>query len=146
MLLDTNVVSELRKISNGMADANVVAWATKRDVATTFVSAITIFEIERGILRLERRDTKQAAMLRQWLNADVVPAFENRILPVDTFVALRCAALHVPDPRPERDAMIAATALVHGLTFATRNVADFRPMLTDIVDPWREDAASGRSS
>jgi predicted nucleic acid-binding protein len=138
LLLDTNVVSELRKVANKRADARVVAWAGRQDPESSFLSAVTIFEIERGILQLERRDEAQGAALRRWFDGDVLPNFEGRILPVDSRVARRCAALHVPDPKPERDAMIAATALVHGLTLATRNVADFRDMDVKIVDPWAE--------
>jgi toxin FitB len=136
LLLDTNVVSELRKVANQRADPNVLAWATGQSPEASFLSAITIFEIEHGILRLERRDKIQGAALRGWLEGDILPAFEGRILPLDTAVARRCAALHVPDPRPERDAIIAATALVHALTLATRNVADFQNMGVKIVDPW----------
>lgn len=136
LLLDTNVVSELRKVANRRADPKVLAWSARQAPETSFLSAVTIFEIEQGILRLERRDKRQSAALRQWLDGHILPTFEARILPFDTAVARRCAALHVPDPRPERDAMIAATALVHGLTLATRNVADFQNMGVKFVDPW----------
>jgi len=136
LLLDTNVVSELRKTANNRADPAVAAWAARQDPESTFLSAITIFEIEQGVLRMERRDRGQGAALRRWFEARVLPGFDGRILPFDTPVARRCAALHVPDPKPERDAMIAATALVHGLTLATRNVADFQAMGAKLVDPW----------
>ncbi len=114
-LLDTNVVSELRKAGAGKANAKVVAWAGSVVSVEMFLSAITILELETGILLVERRDPTQGKMLRRWLETQVLPAFGERILPIDTQVAVRCAGLHVPDPRPDRDALIAATALVHGL-------------------------------
>jgi predicted nucleic acid-binding protein len=86
---------------------------------------------------LERRDKAQGAMLRAWIDTRVLPAFDGRILSVDTAVAKRCARLHVPDPRADRDALIAATALVHRLTVVTRNVADFEAMGVDLLNPWR---------
>ncbi len=136
-LLDTNVVSELRKVLLGKADANVAAWADSIDAAELFVSAITIMELELGVLSIERRDAAQGAVLRAWLERQVLPEFAERTLPIDTAVAQRCARLHVPDKRSERDALIAATALVHGMTVATRNVADFAPTGVAIIDPWR---------
>jgi predicted nucleic acid-binding protein len=101
-----------------------------------FLSAITILEVEAGALRLLRRDPTQGAVLRTWIDRNVLPTFEGRILPVDTAVAQRCAGLHVPDPRAERDALIAATALVHGLRVVTRNVGDFVPMGVATLNPW----------
>ena len=135
-ILDTNVVSELRKAGSGKADARVVAWASALRPATLFLSAITVLELEQGTLQLERRDARQGAVIRQWLELQVRPAFAGRILPIDERVALRCARLHVPDPRKERDALIAATALVHGMTVVTRDVADFAPTGVPLVDPW----------
>ena len=135
-VLDTNVVSELRKVRAGKADANVAAWAQSVDAADLFVSAITILELELGVLAIERRDATQGALLRSWLEQRVWPEFADRTLPVDAAVALRCARLHVPDPRGERDALIAATALVHGMTVVTRNVADFKPMGVELINPW----------
>jgi len=135
-LLDTNVVSELRKARAGRADENVVAWAAEAPAASLFLSVITIQELEIGILLAERRDPPQGSILRTWLEDHVLPAFADRILPVDVPVARRSAALHVPDPRPVRDALIAATALVHGLTLVTRNVVDFQPTEVKVLDPW----------
>lgn len=136
-LLDTNVVSELRKAKTGKADANVRIWAERVSALSLFLSAITILELETGILLIERRDpSQQGAALRSWLDLQVLPAFSGRILAVDTAVALRCARLHVPDPRSARDALIAATALVHGLIIVTRNVADFAPTGVSILNPW----------
>lgn len=135
-LLDTNVVSELRKAKAGKADPNVTAWAVGVPAASLFLSAITILELETGILQMERRDPVQGALLRAWLEGHVLPAFSARILPVDVLVAQRCAKLHVPDPRSDRDALIAATALVHGLTVVTRNIADFRATGALLLNPW----------
>jgi toxin FitB len=135
-LLDTNVVSELRKAKTGKADANVKLWAECVSALSLFLSAITILELETGILLIERRDPSQGAALRSWLDLQVLPAFSGRILAVDTVVALRCARLHAPDPRSDRDALIAATALVHGLIIVTRNVADFAPTGVPILNPW----------
>lgn len=135
-VLDTNVVSELRKVRSGKADTRVAAWSEEVDAATLYLSAITVLELETGILLVERRDTAQGALLRIWLERHVLPAFEGRILPVDTAVARRCARLHVPDRHGERDALIAATALVHGMTVVTRNVQDFAPLGVEVVNPW----------
>lgn len=136
-LLDTNVVSELRKIGDGKADANVVAWIAAEDAASFFISAITILELERGVLGVQRRDAAQGARLRAWLDHHVRPEFAGRILPVDDEIATRCAHLHIPDRRNEVDALIAATALVHGLTVVTRNVRDFDGTGVVVVDPWQ---------
>ncbi|EBE6296413.1 type II toxin-antitoxin system VapC family toxin [Salmonella enterica subsp. enterica] len=135
-VLDTNVVSELRKARTGKIDANVAAWAENMDASALFISSITIMELELGILSVERRDAIQGSLLRSWLEQHVLPEFSGRTLPVDTAVALRCARLHVPDKRGERDALIAATALVHGMTVVTRNVADFEPTGVTIINPW----------
>ena len=135
-LLDTNVVSELRKARSGKADKNVAIWADSVAAADLFLSAITIQELEIGILLVERRDPAQGGMLRAWLNNHVLPAFTSRVLPVDTAVAQRSAKLHVPDPRPVRDGLIAGTALVHGMTLVTRNVSDFEGTGVLILNPW----------
>jgi len=135
-VLDTNVVSELRKAPLGQADANVLAWAKSVDATDLFVSAITILELELGVLLIERKDPAQGSVLRRWLDHYVLPEFSGRTLSVDTAVAQRCAHLHVPDKRGERDALIAATALVHGMSVVTRNVADFTPTGATIVNPW----------
>jgi predicted nucleic acid-binding protein len=135
-LLDTNVVSELRKAGDGKADANVIAWLSGVDAVSLYLSAMTLMEIEVGVLRIERRDAVQGAKLRGWMMHHVLPEFLDRTLPVNAAVALRCAALHVPDPRSERDALIAATALVHGMTVVTRNVADFEPTGVRLLNPW----------
>jgi toxin FitB len=135
-LLDTIVISELRKAGDGRADANVIAWLSNADAGTFYLSAITLMEIELGILRIERRDAAQGTRLRAWMNNHILPEFADRILPVGAAVALRCAALHVPDPCSERDAFIAATALVHGITIVTRNTADFKATAVPMLNPW----------
>jgi len=136
-VLDTDVVSELRKAKAGKADRNVAAWARSVTTGSLFLSAITVLELESGVLLLERRDPAQGALMRAWLDGHVLPAFEGRVLAVDTAVALRCARLHVPNRRGERDALIAATAMVHGMTVVTRNVADFEPTGVLVLNPWK---------
>lgn len=136
-LLDTNVVSELRKVRAGKANPHVAAWARTVPEGSLFLSVISVQELEIGTQLLERRDAKQGALLRTWMDEHVLPAFADRILPVDLVVARRSAALHVPDPRPIRDALIAATALVHGLTVVSRNESDFAPMQVPLLNPWQ---------
>ncbi len=135
-LLDTNVVSELRKVRAGKADPCVAAWAETVDAGDLYLSVITVHELELGVLLAERRDPSQGAIFRAWLNGHVLTAFADRVLAVDAAVALRSARLHVPDPRPLRDGLIAATALVHGMMVVTRNVADFEPTGVAILNPW----------
>jgi predicted nucleic acid-binding protein len=135
-VLDTCVVSELRKVRSGRADPGVAAFEKTVDASALFLSAVTIFELELGILALERKDAAQGSVLRAWLEKNVLPEFSSRTLPVDVAVARRCARLHVPDRRSERDAFIAATALVHGMSVVTRNVADFEPIGVAIINPW----------
>ena len=137
-LLDTNVVSELRKIGDGKADARVAAWVDTEAAESFFISAITILELERGVLGIQRRDAAQGARLRAWLDNHVRPEFAGRILPIDDQIAMRCAHLHIPDRRNEVDALIAATALVHGLTVATRNGRDFEGTGVVVVNPWQD--------
>ena len=136
-LLDTIVISELRKIGDGKADTNVVSWFGAKDTANFFISAITILELERGVLGIQRRDATQGARLRAWLDNHIRPEFSGRILPVDDGIATRCAHLHIPNRRNEADALIAATALTHGLALVTRNVQDFEGTGVVVIDPWR---------
>ena len=138
LLLDTNVVSELRKVEAGKADPNFAAWSETVDADSLYISAITVMELEMGILRLERKDKAQGAILRQWFDQLVLPEFSKRVLAVDTQVAQRCAQLHVPDPKSERDALIAATALVHGMPLVTRNTADFKNTSVSLKNPWNK--------
>jgi predicted nucleic acid-binding protein len=133
-VVDTNLLSELRR--RDRTNPRVADWARRIPASELFLSAITILEVELGALSIMRRDPAQRAILRNWIDNKVLPAFAGRILPVDTAVAQRCAALHLPNARSERDALIAATALVHRLKVATRNVADFEPMGVNLVNPW----------
>jgi toxin FitB len=137
-LLDTNVVSELRKARARKADRNVAAWANDVPAAALFLSVISVQELEIGILLVERRDPETGAVLRAWLEGQVLQAFAERIVSVDTAVARRSAALQFPNQRPVRDGLIAATALVHGMTVVTRNVADFEPTGVRVLNPWHE--------
>ena len=137
LLLDTNVVSELRLVMAGRGDAQVAAWQAGVPTSTLAISVVTLLELERGVRLLERRDRPQAALLRRWLDDSVPAAFEGRVLPVDAAVATCAAGLHVPDPAPAYDALIAATALVHGLTVVTRDVGDLaRFDGVRVLDPW----------
>jgi predicted nucleic acid-binding protein len=135
-LLDTNVISELRKARSGKAHPNVVSWAESVDIEFQYISVISIMEIEQGILQISRRDSKQGDKLLHWLETQILKHFKQRILSVDLLTARTCANLHVPDPRPERDALIAATGIANNLTVVTRNTIDFEPMNVKILNPW----------
>jgi len=135
-LLDTNVVSELRKSGFGKAHPKVVEWANSVDAASLFISAITLMELETGVLLAERKDPAKGALLRKWLNERVIVGFKGRILPFTEQEALRCARLHVPDKKSEKDALICATALVHKMTIVTRNVDDYMATGVRIHNPW----------
>lgn len=135
-LLDTNVISELRKAKSGKADNHVIAWAESLPVSSLYLSVITVLELEMGVLLVERRDSKQGTALRSWLDEQLLPAFSERIIDVNTAIAQCCAKLHVPNPCSERDAMIAATAIVYGMTVVTRNVKDFTSSSVNILNPW----------
>lgn len=134
-LLDTNVISELRVPKR--ANLNVLAWASAQPVGAQFISAITVLELELGVQQKERRDKAQGGILRAWLEGQVLPQFAGRVLAFDQVVAIRCASLHVPDPRAERDAIIAATALAHGMTVVTRNTDDFKATGVPLLNPWQ---------
>ncbi|MGO1182966.1 MAG: type II toxin-antitoxin system VapC family toxin [Micrococcaceae bacterium] len=131
-LLDTNILGDARK----QAHPALNAWLASQPREDLAISVVTLLEIERGIMRVERRDTATGRHLRSWLKNDVTSAFEGSIIPVDERVAYRAASLHVPDPMPEMDALIAATALVHGLTLVTRNIKDFQNAGVSLIDPW----------
>ncbi len=135
-LIDTNVLSELRRLQDGRGHPAVTAWAARQDPDTFYLSAITIFETEMGILRMERRDPAQGRRLRDWWTLGILPRHSARILPVDERVAVVAAAFHVPDPAPLADSLIAATALVHGMVMVTRNARDFRVPGLAVLDPW----------
>ncbi|WP_455475726.1 PIN domain-containing protein [Bartonella sp. B17] len=136
-LLDTNVISELRKVNSGRANENVCHWLSQIHSAQLYLSVMTVFELEHGILRVERKDKIQGKLLRQWLDGYVLPFFANKILPIDLSVVRQCAKLHIPDPKPASDMLIAATALVHGFTVVTHNVKDFIDTGVAIIDPWQ---------
>ena len=135
-LLDTNIISESRKLGSSRIDPRAAAWLSQTDVEATFVSTMTIFELERGVRQMERRDTVQGTALRRWLDDQIMPTYEHRTLPLSREVALICASLHIPDPKSERDAWIAATAIDAGLTLVTRNVTDFEGMGLELINPF----------
>ena len=137
-LLDTNVVSELRKARSGRADTRVIAWADSVRAADMFLSVVSVLELEIGVLQMERRNAPQGAILRAWMNGHVLPAFHGRILVVDVQVMLRCAALNVPSRSSDRDMLIAATGIVHGMTIVTRNIAHFKATGAQLLNPWKE--------
>lgn len=124
-ILDTNVISELRTAKAAKANEGLTEWANATPATLMFMSAISLHELEHGVLLAEHNDVEKGVVLRNWLDESVVPAFFQRILPVDQQVATTAAALHVPDPAPFRDALIAATAIVHEMVVVTRNVRDF---------------------
>jgi predicted nucleic acid-binding protein len=135
-ILDTNVISEFRKAASGRCHPNVKAWVEAVDPEAVYLSVITIMELEVGYLSLKRRDLLQAAHVKAWISDYIPRVFRDRILVLDNAVALVCAGLHVPDKRPERDAIIAATALHYGLTVVTRNIRDFADMGVPLLNPW----------
>jgi predicted nucleic acid-binding protein len=134
-LLDTNVISELRKLTNGKADPAFALWFDTIALDILYTSVITLFEIENGILLLERRDPLQAKILRNW-SEKIRATLHGHILSVDESVAMHCAASFVPNPRPWRDAFIGSTAAVHRFTLVTGNVRDFQGLDIDIINPW----------
>jgi predicted nucleic acid-binding protein len=135
-LLDTNVISEMRKSQKQRADPGVQRWADRVEGRSLYLSTISVLESETGILLMRRKDPAQAEVLREWLHDYILPGFAGRILGVDVEVALRCAELHIAATSPYRDSLIAATALVHGFTVVTRNVKDFVPMGVKVLNPW----------
>lgn len=135
-LLDTNIISELRRAAHGSSDPGVVAWAQVTDPVLMRTSVIVLMEIEHGIQRLERKDPTQAKQLRRWFEHQVKPGFGPHALPVDLDTALICAGLHAKTPKSPHDALIAATALRHGLTVVTRNLRDFEGMDVPTLNPF----------
>ena len=135
-LLDTNVVSEIRKIQQGKADTHLSAWVRQIPANQMYISAITLLELETGIMRIERKDPAQGTTLRTWLEQQVKPTFRGRILPFDEYTAPICATMHTPDPKPITDSLIAATAKQHGLTVVTRNVKDFIETGVKVFNPF----------
>jgi len=135
-LMDTNVISEIRKAHSGKADLNVIAWAKTVDSSELFLSSITIMELETGILLAERKDKQKGAILKNWLHGSIIPEFKDRVLPFGLMESLCCAALHVPNKHSERDAMICATAMIHKMVLVTRNIADFPSTNIQLLNPW----------
>jgi predicted nucleic acid-binding protein len=135
-ILDTDVISEMRKIRQGKADKHVENWANPLIVSSLFLSVVTIQELEAGVLSVTRRDAAQGASMRAWLELQVLPTFSGRILPIDLAVARRSAQLQVPNARPVLDALIAATALVHGMTIATCHTKNFESTGARLYNPW----------
>lgn len=138
-LLDSNIISEFRKVPAGRAHPGVVAWGESVSPASLFMSAITLMELDKGVQLKARQDPVAGGILRRWLAERVYPSFRGRVLAVDETVALESAGYHVPDPRPLADSLIAATAKVHGLCVVTRNVKDFEPFQADglrVLNPW----------
>ena len=136
-LLDTNIVSELRKLPAGRANAGVVSWAASVASAAMFLSAVSVHELEHGVLFAEQSDPAKGRVLRRWLDDTVLPAFDGRILPVDFEVALYAATFRLPDPAPYRDAFIGATAVRNSMTVVTRNATDFERFRDiTVLNPW----------
>lgn len=133
-LLDTNVISELRKTDR--AHPQVWKWANGVRSEDLFISVITITEIKTGILSLARRDAQQAQALETWLTQQILPTFSERILPITLPIALRCATLHAQRSGPQHDMLIAATALVHKQILVTRNTQDFSATGATVLNPW----------
>lgn len=135
-LVDTNVLSELRK-RPGKIDENVRVWADQLELSSAFMSVISAMEIELGVALVERRDAAQGALLRHWYESTVLKSFDGRILPMSLDVARTAVQMHVPNPQPDRDAYIAATAKVYSLTVVTRNVRDFKQTGVHLFNPWQ---------
>jgi toxin FitB len=136
LLLDTNVVSELRKVASGKAHPNVVVWNETVDPAETFISSVVLHELEIGVRLVEHSDAAAGKVLRNWLENTVLTAFSGRILPLDEATAVQAARWHVPNPKPVNDAYIAATALTRRMTLVTRNIKDFEGMGVALTNPW----------
>ena len=135
-LLDTNIISELKKLDSGKIHPQVQRWAYSINLMQTKISVVSITEIRTGILSLTRKDQAQAASLDNWFTNRLLPAYRTRTLSVDTEVALICAQLHIPTKRPINDAYIAATAIAHNLTLVTRNVRDFQGLPLMLENPF----------
>ena len=138
-LLDTNVISETRKLRQNKADKNVTHWLANVSLNSFHANPVVLMEIERGILRMERKDPVQASMLRTWYQVAVKPMFNDRVLPIDEETATICALLHFPDLSPENDAWIAASALQYDLTLVTRNVKDFKHTNVRLLNPFSDE-------
>lgn len=127
------MISELRK--GARADRHVRGWFSALSDEEIFLSAVTIGELERGVDLIRRRDPVAAGAIGGWLES-LVRSYEDRVLPVDLTVAREWGRLNVPDPLPVIDGLLAATAKVHGLTLATRNVRDVERTGVDLLNPF----------
>lgn len=137
-LLDTNVISEIRRLKHGKCDPNVAKWVQNTTEELMYTNAVVMMELERGVLSMERKDPKQGKMLRNWLEERVKPAFLGKVLPIEEQTAQICAKLHIPDHAPENDAWIAASAIQHHLILVTRNTADFARTGVKLFNPFEE--------
>jgi predicted nucleic acid-binding protein len=131
-LLDTNVVSEIRR----GRDPNVAAWAAEVTDADLYLSVLTLGDIRKGIERLRGRDPVQTDVFATWLE-QLRDHFADRILPIDDRVADECGRLNAPAERKTVDSLIAATARVHNLTVVTRNTGDFEGCDVALRNPWQ---------
>lgn len=138
-LLDTNIISEIRKINLKTANIGVTQWAENNHKDLMYISVISLFELEKGVLNLERKDAQQGKIYRDWLDNKVKPTFENRILSITPQTVLICAKMHIPDKKSLTDSLIAATAIENNLTVITRNEKDFIPTGAKILNPFIED-------
>lgn len=137
-LLDTNIISEIRKLAKNKCDKNVADWVRSTSKDLMFTNAVVMMELERGVMSIERKDTTQGELLRHWFEMDVKPAFHGKILKIDEKTAQICAKLHIPDHAPENDAWIAASAIQHNLVLVTRNTVDFARTGVKLFNPFEE--------
>ena len=135
-LVDTNVISEFRKMRSGRANENVVRYFSHIQPSNIYMSVITFYEFEKGIKQMELRDQDQGEILRNWMENHVIKYWGANILPIDVNVARICAGLHVPNPKSLSDSFIASTAIVHGLALVTRNVKDFEKIDIEVINPF----------
>lgn len=135
-LLDTNIISEIRKIKQNKANKNLIAWLDKVDKNTLYTNVVILMELERGILKIQRKDPIQGRNIETWYQTVIKPTFQGRIYPIDCETVSICASLHIPNPAPENDAWMASTALQHDLILVTRNVKDFNIPHLKIINPF----------